>query len=1053
MLERLIFEGKLKSRSLPILLVIAFIMACLNASSQTVPVDSARNYIGKTVTVYGRIVDGRYLANYANKLTILHMGGRYPRQKLTIVIRPLNRANFQYQPELELLNETIYVTGKLSLYDGKPQMIIEGPADISFTDPQNDKTAEDIENADAQNDKNKAKQDSLSKAQPERQVSNLPRIQKMHGSVQAIVKDSIGMVAVSNATVTLVSATDSSTVASATTATNGSFHLRNIDTGTYSLVISHQGLETIKRLVKISVEKLNVDIGLLKMQKEFKVLEEVVVKSEPAVKVNGDTISYRADAFATKPNATVEDLLKKLPGVQVERDGTVKSQGEQVHKVYVDGKEFFSNDPQLATKNLTADMVEKVQIYNDKSEQSKFNGIDDGTRNKAINLSLKKNRRKGAFGDIYAGYGTSNRYDAGLSTNFFKSNSQLSVIAKSNNINNISYNSAGTGGGLGSGLSTSSSVGLNYRNTGGKKLEVNGSYYLTQTNNSNAVRSARQTFLTDSTLLTDKETVSNNNNKSHRFNLNMVWNIDSLNSIIFNPSLSVSEQAHLNTDSLSSYINKGSTRYIANDSRTLNRSQGTSTNAGNSLMWRKRFKKRGRTFSLNLYNSAIDNKQDRFTSIDTRFYNTDSTPNSKRATDNKISLNNQFNNYNAVASYTEPFGKQTFLEFNYNYSNNSNNADRLTYNYNSSTKAYDQLNDSLSNRFENINKTNRVGTNFRHVFNKNSFQLGFAAQQVLMDNYDFSSATQQSQEYLNLFPAASLNLGFGQSKSLQLNYRGQTNQPGINQLQDVVDITNYPYIRKGNPFLKQEFSNNINVVYNGSNLTRYSSMFFNVSYRSVQNKITNSIEQQPGGIQVTMPVNIEGAYNLNSTLSFSLPVNKRTGSSFNAYTTAYYSQEVGLINNQKNYTRHSSIGETLRLSFYGSDVFDLGINASVTYNRVNYTLQKALNNEYYLHNYSADFAWTFFKRLTLRSDADYVGYTGTGDNIGQNFVIWNASLGLQLFKNKRGELRYSVNNILDRNTSAFRNVGDNFIEDIQQINLNKFSMLRFILKLNRTGSR
>jgi hypothetical protein len=814
---------------------------------------------------------------------------------------------------------------------------------------------------------------------------------KVAGIIKGTVKDSASGDALSNATISIISAKDSADILYTTTTSYGFFQIKDVNTGSYIIMITYQGLETIKKPVSISDEENIVDLGALQMEKAYKILDEVTVKVEVPISVSGDTVAYRADAFVTKPNATVEDLLKKLPGLQVDRDGTIKAQGEQIQKVYVDGKEFFSNDPKLATKNLTADMIEKVQVYNDMSDQAKFNGIDDGSRSKAINLKLKKNKKRGVFGTIYAGYGTNERYDAGISTNLFKNNSQFSIIGKANNINNISYNSSGVSG-LGNGLYTNSFLGLNYRNTGSKKIEINGSYHFTETNSNIAVKNFRQTFSTDSTLLTNKETVSNNNSKTQRFNFNLVWNIDSLNSVIFNPNINVSDISRVASDTSGNYIEKAGAKYVANNSKTLNKTDGLTANINNSLIWRKRFIKRGRTLSLNIFNAMNNNNVDGFTLIDTRFYNSIGRLQSQRNTDYKISSNNEINNYGASLSYTEPLGKRTVLEFNYNYYNNKNDADRRTYNYNSITKTYDQLVDTLTNKFQNTNETNKVGTNFRYVFNRNSFQLGVAVQQVSVDNYNYSRNLQQFQLYKNFFPTASFNYQLDKSKSVQLHYRGQTNQPGITQLQDLTDVTNYPYIRKGNPLLKQEFINNINLIYSGSNLNKYSSMFFNISYRTVNNRITNSIQQEAGGIQINTPVNADGSYNVNSTLSLSLPVNRSTGSNFSAYTAVNYYRDVNIINKIKNFTNNFSSGETFRFSYNFREVFDLGINASVTYNKVDYTVQKSLNNQYFTHNYTADFSWIIMKKFTLTSDVDYVGYSGGGNNLKQNYIIWNAAL-------------------------------------------------------------
>ena len=229
--------------------------------------------------------------------------------------------------------------------------------------------------------------------------------QKITGTVRGTLQDSVSATPLADATVSVVRLKDSSLISFTLTGPSGNFEIRNLETGDYDLMASSTGLQTGKKKFSVTGEKAVIDLGLIKLDPIYKNMQEVVINEAP-VRINGDTLAFRADAFKTKPNATVEDLLKKLPGVQVDRDGTVKSQGENVQKVYVDGKEFFSNDPKLATKNLTADMVDQVELFDDMSEQAKFNRIDDGSRSKAINLKLKKDKKKGVFGKAYAGYCT-----------------------------------------------------------------------------------------------------------------------------------------------------------------------------------------------------------------------------------------------------------------------------------------------------------------------------------------------------------------------------------------------------------------------------------------------------------------------------------------------------------------------------------------------------------------------------------------------------------------------------------------------------------------------
>src|SRR5688572_6211975 len=453
--------------------------------------------------------------------------------------------------------------------------------------------------------------------------------QKVAGTVKGTLQDSITAIPLQDATVSVMRTSDSSLVSFTITNSKGFFEIKNLEAGDYVLISSFQGLQTIRKKFSISAERPETDFSVINMSRHYKTLDEVVIKDDAPVQVKGDTLAFNADAFKTKPNATAEDLLKKLPGVQVDKDGTVKAQGEQVQKVYVDGKEFFGTDPKLATKNLTADMIDQVEIFDDMSEQAKFNKVDDGSRTKAINLKLKKDKKKGVFGKAYAGYGTEERYDVGVNANLFKGAMQTSVIAKSNNTNNIGYTVndmlgmfsngsgmsglgsmmggggmnivrvGGSGGGnfgglnlgsTGNGLTSSTQLGFNYRDTWSKSFDLSGSYFFNHTETKNLQSSLTQTFGSDTTVINDQRRVSLSQNNNHRINMNMTWRIDSFNSIIYYPNISFqgSKSNSEDTTTIDKLAASGDITAV-NQSRQFTNSDGDGFNWINNLIWRKRF--------------------------------------------------------------------------------------------------------------------------------------------------------------------------------------------------------------------------------------------------------------------------------------------------------------------------------------------------------------------------------------------------------------------------------------------------------------------------------
>jgi hypothetical protein len=917
--------------------------------------------------------------------------------------------------------------------------------------------------------------------------------QKITGTVKGFLQDSLTATPLADATVSVMRLKDSSLISFTLTGRNGAFEIKNLDAGEYQLISSFQGLQTNKTIFSISAIKPLADLSTVKLSRRYNMMDEITIKDNAPVTIKGDTISFNADAFKTKPNATVEDLLKKLPGMQVDKDGTVKAQGEQVQKVYVDGKEFFGSDPKLATKNLTADMIDQVEVYDDMSEQAKFNKIDDGSRTKAINLKLKKEKKKGIFGKVYAGYGTEDRYDVGVNSNFFKGATQTSLIAKANNTNNIGFSvsdmlgmfSGGSGGGMGnmmsgggggmnavrggpgmsgglgglnlastgSGITSSSQIGLNYRDTWSKHFDINGSYFFNHAGTNNLKNSYRQDFTNDSTILTNEQVLSRIDNYNHRFNMNMVLSIDSFNSVIYSPSFSYQKSQSFSDDTLTKNTEKTNLNYRNNESRNISNSMGDGFNWSNNLIWRRKFRRSGRTLSVNFSNTWSQNNRDQFADVRYKFYN----PNGSKLAESKTNYLNKTegssNNYTVSASYTEPIARDKVVEVNYSHSDNRSTSDRRTLDYNTTTGKYDLNVEALRNDFDNQNLYDRIGANFRVVKKKYNYQLGFAAQQTALESNNLTKSTNTKQKATNLLPTASFNYQFQRSRSLRFNYRGRTNQPSISQLQDFTDSTRLPNLYKGNPNLQQEFSNNFTLSYNFFDIIKFRNLFAFVTFSNTSNKIVNSREFLPGGVQLTKPVNLNGSYFVTGNFNMGFPIKNMKGGNFNTTSRISYNKDASLINKAKNYTKNLNIGEDLRLNYNYKEKLDMGISASVNYNDVKYSLQERSNTSYFTHTYSADVTWTLPKNFILSTDFDYTFNTGRTDGFNQNYALWNASFAKQLFKNKRGEIKASVFDILNQNTNITRSVGEGYVEDVQNTTLQRFFMLSFTYHINRMGGK
>lgn len=883
------------------------------------------------------------------------------------------------------------------------------------------------------------------------------------GGVRGSVIDSASKDGLNDATVSVVTAKDSSLISFALTSNSGFFEIKNLDTGSYVLMISYQGYPNILKSFGITADKPVVDFGAIKADQEYKQMKEVILNSTPPVQIKGDTLAYNAAAFKTKPNATVEDLLKKLPGVQVERDGTVKTQGENVQKIYVDGKEFFGNDPKLATKNLTADMIDQVEVYEEQSEQSRFSGVDDGNRTRSINLKLKKDKKKGLFGRVGAGVGTDGRYESNASVSYFKGASKLSLVARSNNINSVGFTQGDiTGVGIGGGgnnnsgasapgITRNTNAGLNYSDLWGKKTEVTGSYFFNNSNTNNTSSSYRQTFFADSTLNRNQQSTTDNSSANHRLNMRLTYQIDSFNSIIYTPNVSIQHSESDRFTGTQTFAQKGTQEYRLNDNTSSIHNEGNGSNWGNNLLFRHRFQVRGRTFSLNLTNTWNNNERDGLTDSKFGFYSLGIKTKDSLVQQINRTVNGT-NNYGMSASYTEPIGRDKVLELNYAYNSNNNSNDRSVFDYNSFTSEYDLLNDLQTNRFRNNNESNRLGASLRVVKKKYNYQVGMAAQQLELRSNNLSKGAIIRQTFTNLFPTGSFNYRFARSKNLRFDYRGRTNQPSATQLQPIRDVSNPLYQTEGNPALRQEYSNNFTLMYNSFNMMRFRNLFTRFTFNNTYNKIVNSVTQLGKGVQLSRPVNADGAYNMSGIVDFGVPISKQKGGNINTTTNFNLNRDVSLANDVKNYTNNLVIGETVRVNYNYKDKLDLGISGGVSYNRARNTLNTRQNNTYYRYLASVDGSYIFPRNFVLSTDVDYTATTGLTAGFNQSFLLWNANFAHQMFKNKRGELKLTVFDILKQNRSINRNVADNYIEDVQNTVLQRYFMLTFTWNLSKFGA-
>jgi len=809
----------------------------------------------------------------------------------------------------------------------------------------------------------------------------------------------------------------------------------------------------------------------------------VIVTDAAPVKINGDTISFKVDAFKSKPNATVEDVLKKLPGIQVQKDGTVTAMGETVQKVYVDGKEFFGNDPKMATKNITADMVDQIQVFDDMSEQAKFTKIDDGSKSKTLNIKLKKDRNRGDFGKITAGGGTDSRYESNLSFNHFRGSQRLSLIGSANNTNKQSFtfndfSSGGmsqlgqsggsgffTGGGMNfsalngggggsSGVSTPKSIGLNYNDIWGKKIDFRSSYNFSQNDflvTQNKFRS--NSFPGDSSSEISTMNDTKNRSTTHRVSMRWEYAIDSLNSVLYTANLNAQNSNGFYSDTSFTY-SRAIKEFLAIAGRTTRKDDRDAMNYNGDLLYRRKFVKPGRTFTLGWRNGYNENESESNNKSPISTYNPDGSIRYVLDLNQQDDQNTKTKSNTISTSYTEPIGKNKLIELNYAYSGNSNTSDRKTYDFDNSTGKYDKINLQQTNYFEYFNNSSRLGTNFRVSQKKYNYQLGMAIQLSELNNRSIRALTGKDttikQRFTNLFPSANFGYTFSRSKNIKLFYRGRTNAPTVAQLQDVPDVSNPFQVKTGNPLLKQEFSNNLNINYSTFNIINFRFFNANLSINNTTNKIVNSIDSLSNTVLITKPENLNGAFSSTGFFAFGFPIKKLKGSNLNFTTIGFFNRDVSLFYKKKTHTDILTITQILGFNF-SKNKYDFGLTGSIIYNKASYALQAGSNTEYFRQTYSADFSYRLKKDYYFLTDVDYFVNTGRTQGYNENMMLWNMAVAKKFLKNKAAEVKLTAYDVLKQNKGITRNIGDNYFEDVRANVVPRFFLLTLTFNLNRMG--
>jgi 5-hydroxyisourate hydrolase-like protein (transthyretin family) len=896
-----------------------------------------------------------------------------------------------------------------------------------------------------------------------------------NGSVTGTVFDTLSKQPVAAATITLLQKKDSSLVTFTMTDSKGQFELTGLAKGNYRLLVTHVNYHNTSEYFTIDDDHKLITLPNIIMNDVTRVLREVVVTAEaPPVTLNGDMVEYNAGSFKTPPNATVEQMFKKMPGMKVEKDGTVKAQGQQVTKVLVEGKEFFGNDPKMATRNLPADAIDKVQVYDKNSDQAQLTGFDDGNSEKTINLILKKDKKKGMFGKAMAGGGTNNRYEGRFNVNSYKGARQLSVIGMGNNTNSegfsfmdiqnftgannmkpggidITINNDGQSGmqGTNNGIRTVWGGGFNYNNLIGKKTNFTSNYFYNRYSPNTESYIQRQYFLPDSSYLYNQHALTKSINNSHTINLSADIDIDSFHSIKISPSLFY-QQTQKST--VSDYYTLAPDDTPGTSGMSDNKANSQGYNFKNELLFRKKFRQRGRTFSLSLQNNLNENDGDgSLTSINT-WRNTAGAVIRTDSINQYNTNSSDLTSYKARAAYTEPVFKRSLLEFSLTKSNSKNTAQKTTFDYNTASGKFDRLNDPLTNDYETSYGYNSAGIQWQMQQKKLNISAGVKWQQADLEGKIIAGTKDSliTKTFYNLLPGARIQYNFNKYRNLRLKYSTNTNQPGISQLQPVPDNSDPLNIKAGNADLKQELAHNMQLMYSSVNPFKNKNLFAFINLRRTDNKIVNYDTIDAVGVKTTRPVNVNGAYEITGTVDVGLPVRFLKGIvAFRTY--GGYTNNKNFINAAANTINSLTLGPEVRLEMNPSDKLNVSLIAGMDYYKTEYSLQPSLNTEYFNQQYSSDINLQLPKNFYFNTEFTYSINNQRASGFNARVPLWNASLSKQFLKFNRGELKLTAFDLLNRNIGVSRSSSQNYIEDKRVNSLQRFFMLSFTYSLNKSG--
>lgn len=875
------------------------------------------------------------------------------------------------------------------------------------------------------------------------------------------------------ATVKLLSARDSQFVKGTTTNFDGVFKMAQIKPGRYILTASYIGYEPLDTTLRLG-RTANVKLKPILMRSSSIMLKEAVVHGvKTPIKVMEDTVEYNADSYHTQPNAVVEDLLKRLPGVEVGTDGAITANGKTVSKILIDGKEFFSDDPQVASKNLPANMIEKLQVVDRKSDMARLTGVDDGEDETVINLTFKRGMNQGWFGTAETGYGTDDRYMASFNVNRFWNGNQVTLLGNFNNTNQLGFTDSNGNRfrrfGGNNGITESHALGLNFNVGKEDIIRIGGDVMWSNTDRKSITRQEREYLFSDYSTFAKINKYSRDRGNNFRGDFRVLWKPDSFNTLEVRPNFSLNFNKSRSTEN-TDYFNRHHEH--ASHNATGSNSDGDSYEFGGRIIYSHSFKNhRGRSFSLSSnyrYSNVIENESSFSDFI--RLLEDDP--------DNEMDIPDKLDQYNdnktwsnqimGQFTWTEPLGDVSngnYLTFSYRANYRWNNADKLVYNL---PDDYDlgiyppvtigpggsyipvEPDPKYSNRYRNNYFNQQIRAGYRKVTKNANLEVGLALVPQMSKSIFLDNADKNIDRWVwNYAPFLRYRYKFSKQSSIQVNYRGQSSQPSMTQLQPVLDVSNPTNQIQGNPNLDPSFNHNLMVRYQNFNMESQRSVMLMANIQMTQNAIISATQMYENGSRLTSYMNVNGVWNGRLMNMFSMPFrNKKWSFSNHIFTNA--SRTIGYNNNQKNASLTFMVSENPGITFR-PDNFELELRPRYSLQTTHNTVQVQGNQT--VHSYGGRFDGSYYTSwgLTLQTDINYSATSGYAAGYNTRTWLWNATLSQQFLKSKSLTLAVKVFDLLNQRSNIRRTVTANYIDDIEYNSLTRYFMVTLSYRFNSFG--